>query len=206
MKFYYFFGVCLLLLYIVVNEVGIVIMLDKVDCVIKVIVLGEDYMEVNFKGYVLVLCLDDGEVFIEGVVIVQYLVDFKFESGLVLFYGMLVCYCLQEIFIYINFELYKSYSLLFNLVMLDEIWVEWIVYFMCCYVYIEVIFGKQLYLLGEYFMVVDVYLFIVIQWVVWVGFDLGLFLVLVQYQCCIVEWLVVQDVMCVEGLFKQDCC
>lgn len=202
MKLYYLPGACSLSPHIVANEAGIAITLDKVDRATKVTASGEDYMEVNPKGYVPALRLDDGEVLTEGVVIVQYLADLKPESGLVPPHGTLARYRLQEILTYINSELHKSYSPLFNPATPDETRAERSAYLTRRYAYIEAILGKQSYLLGEHFTVADAYLFTVTQWAARVGLDLGPFPALAQYQRRIAERPAVQDAMRAEGLLK----
>lgn len=202
MKLYYLPGACSLSPHIVVNEAGIAITLDKVDRATKVTASGENYMQVSPKGYVPALRLDDGEVLTEGAVIVQYLADLKPESGLAPPHGTLARYRLQEILTYINSELHKSYSPLFNPATPDETRAERTAYLKRRYAYIEGILGKQSYLLGEHFTVADAYLFTVTQWATRVGLDLDQFPALAQYQRRIAERPAVQDAMRAEGLLK----
>lgn len=48
MKFYYFFGICLLVLYIVLWEIGFEFDLVCVDLVNGIIESGDDYSKFNF--------------------------------------------------------------------------------------------------------------------------------------------------------------
>lgn len=202
MKLYYLPGACSLSPHIVANEAGIAITLDKVDRATRITASGENYPEVNPKGYVPALRLDDGEVLTEGPVIVQYLADLKPESGLAPPHGTLARYRLQEILTYINSELHKTYSPLFNPATPEETRAERVAYLKRRYAYIEGILGKQPYLLGERFTVADAYLFTVTQWASRVNLDLGEFPALAQYQRRIAERPAVLDAMRAEGLLK----
>ena len=73
-----------------------------------------DFMAVNPKGYVPALQMDDGEVLTEGPAIVQYLGDKAPASGLVPANGTMERYRLQETLGFINSEIHKTYSPLFD--------------------------------------------------------------------------------------------
>ena len=64
------------------REAGIALELEKVDLKGKKTASGGDYLQVNPKGYVPALRLDDGSVLTEGPAIVQYLVERRPDSGL----------------------------------------------------------------------------------------------------------------------------
>jgi glutathione S-transferase len=68
MKLYYFRGVCSLAADIALREAGLKFELVKVDRHTKRASDGLDYREVNPKGYVPALTLDNGEVLTERVV------------------------------------------------------------------------------------------------------------------------------------------
>ena len=82
MKLYYAPGACSLSPHIVANEAGIPLELVKVDVKTKTIAREGDFWDVNPKGYVPALELDDGEVLTEGPAIVQYLADRVPDAGL----------------------------------------------------------------------------------------------------------------------------
>src|ERR1041385_6380607 len=82
MKLYYAPGACSLSPHIVARELGIKVDLQKVNTKDKSMEGGGDYWQVNGKGYVPMLELDNGERLTEGPAIVQYLADQKPESGL----------------------------------------------------------------------------------------------------------------------------
>src|SRR5574337_967165 len=114
MKLYYSPGACSLSPHIVALEAGIPGTLEKVDGKAKRTEHGADFWQINPKGYVPVLELDNGEVLTEGPAIVQYLADQKPASWLAPANGTPARYRLQEMLGYINSEIHKSYSPLFK--------------------------------------------------------------------------------------------
>lgn len=114
MKLYYAPGACSLAPHIVAREAGIDLALERVDTKTKRTETGADYLAINPKGYVPALELDDGSLLTEGPVISQYLADLAPASELAPPAGTMARYRLQEWLGYINSELHKSYSPLFN--------------------------------------------------------------------------------------------
>ena len=202
MKLYYLPGACSLSPHIVARELGLALTLDKVDGTTKLTASGENFLEVNPKGYVPAIRLDDGEVLTEGPVIMQYLADLKPESGLAPPNGTLARYRLQEILTYINSELHKTYSPLFNPATSDETRAERVAYLKRRYGYIESILLRQPYLTGEHFSVADAYLFVVTNWSRVIKLDLSEFPALLAFQKRVVERPAVQEAMRAEGLIK----
>jgi glutathione S-transferase len=72
MKLYYAPGACSLSPHIVARELGINLELKKVNNKEKKVEDGADFWQVNPKGYVPVLELDNGKRLTEGPAIVQY--------------------------------------------------------------------------------------------------------------------------------------
>ncbi|MCP1376092.1 glutathione transferase GstA [Dyella lutea] len=202
MKLYYLPGACSLSPNIVAHELGIALTLDKVDGKTKLTASGENFLEVNPKGYVPAIRLDDGEILTEGPAIVQYLADLKPESGLAPANGTLARYRLQEILTYINSELHKTFSPLFNPAIPDETRAERVAYLKRRYGYIEGILSRQLYLMGEHFTVADAYLFVVTHWSRVIKLDLSEFPALLAFQKRVAERPAVQAAMREEGLIK----
>ena len=202
MKLYYLPGACSLSPHVVAHELGLSLTLEKVDGKTKRTASGENFLEVNPKGYVPALRLDDGEVLTEGPAIVQYLADLRPESGLAPPNGTLARYRLQEILTYINSELHKSFSPLFNPGTPDETRAERVEYLKRRYGYIESILARQPYLMGEHFTVADAYLFVVTNWSRVIKLDLSEFTALMAFQKRVAERPAVQEAMRAEGLIK----
>ena len=114
MKLYFSPGVCSLASHITVRELNLPVDLVKVDLRTKQTSHGEDFPAINKKGYVPALQFNDGSLLTEGVAIMQYLADQKPEAGLAPANGTKERYKLQEWLTFINSEIHKSYSPLFD--------------------------------------------------------------------------------------------
>ena len=74
MLLYYSPGACSLAPHIVVREAGIALDLVRVDLKANLTEQGDDFLQINAKGSIPELVLDDGTVLTEGAVISQFLV------------------------------------------------------------------------------------------------------------------------------------
>lgn len=202
MKLFYSSGACSLSPHIVAREAGIALELQKVDLKTKTIRAQGDYFAINPKGYVPALQLDSGELLTEGPVIVQYLADLKPQSGLAPPAGTLPRYRLQEMLGYINSELHKTYSSLYNPATPAETRSEREAYLRRRYGVIEKQLEGRKYLLGDSFTPADAYLFTVTNWAQMVKFDLAEFPHLRAYQERMAARPAVQAAMRAEGLIK----
>ncbi len=202
MKLFYASGACSLSPHIVAREAGIALELQKVDLKSKAMQKEGDFLAVNPKGYVPALQLDNGELLTEGGVIVQYLADQKPESGLAPAPASFERYRLQEMLGYINSELHKSYSPLFNPATPAETRAERTAYLQRRYGLIEQRLQGRPFLFGERFSVADAYLFTVTNWARMVKVDLGQFPNLIAFQERTAARPAVQAAMRAEGLIK----
>jgi len=112
MKLYYAAGTCSFAAHIVAREAGIPLELEKVD-IFKtphMTASGRDFAQINPKGYVPALLLDDGSLLSEGAAIMQYLADLNPDAGLAPLAGALDRYRLQSWLNFIAAELHKMYS------------------------------------------------------------------------------------------------
>jgi glutathione S-transferase len=203
MKLYYSSGACSLSPHIVALEAGIDLHLEKVDGKAKRTETGADFWQINPKGYVPALALDNGELLTEGPAIVQYLADLKPESGLAPANGTLARYRLQEMLGYINSELHKTYSPLFKPETPAEVRQERKEYLQRRYRFIEEVLAKQPWLLGDHFTVADAYLFTVTSWAKHVDVDLSGYPALAAFQQRVAERPAVQVALEAEGLTKK---
>ncbi|HZH44552.1 MAG TPA: glutathione transferase GstA [Lysobacter sp.] len=202
MKLYYVPGTCSLAPHIIARELGIDLKLEKVDFVTKTYGDGRDFNEINPKGYVPALELDNGEVLTEGPAIMQYLADLRPEGGLAPANGTFERVRLQELLGYINSELHKSFGPLWNPASLPEVREERSEYLRKRFGLFEKLLAKQPYLMGDRFTVADVYLFVVAAWSKPTKFDLSPFPVIQEFQKRIGSRPAVQQAMVAEGLIK----
>lgn len=198
MKLYYATGTCSLSPHIVALEAGIALELEKVDNKTKRTASGEDFLKVNPKGYVPALQLDNGEVLTEGPTLVQYLADQNPESGLAPACGTLARYRLQELLGYINSELHKNYSPLFNPATPTEVKHAGRDALHKRYALLEPVLARQDWLLGEHFTGADAYLFTITNWAKHVDLDLSGFPALAAFQQRVAARPKVQEAMQAE--------
>jgi glutathione S-transferase len=115
LKLYYAPGACSISPHIALREAGIPFTLEKVDFKAgKNLSDGRSFLEINPKGYVPALGLDDGQVLTEGVAIIQYVADLKPETGLAPPPGTFERVRLQEWLNFIATELHKGVAPLFS--------------------------------------------------------------------------------------------
>lgn len=202
MKLYFSPGACSLSPHIVAREAGIPLEMQKVDLKTKQMDGGGDYTQVNAKGYVPALRLDDGSLLTEGPAIVQYLADSKPESGLAPQAGTMERYRLQEWLNFISTEIHKQFSPLFN----PQASADWKAAgqdnLARRFAWITQQLAGKTYLMGDRFTVADAYLFTVLNWCQWVEIDLAKWPVLKAYADRVAARPKVQEALKAEGLLK----
>ena len=202
MKLYYSPGACSLAPHIVAREAGIELALERVDTKTHKTEGGGDFYAVNPKGYVPAIELDDGTILTEGPVISQFLADKK-PNGLAPANGTLERYQLQELLGYINSEIHKSYSPLWNPNTSDEVRADRKAYLQKRYKLIEDrLSDGRAFLFGSTFTVADAYLFTVTNWAGHVKLDLSGYPHILAFQKRVASRPAVQAAMKAEGLIK----
>jgi glutathione S-transferase len=202
MKLFYSPGACSLSPHIVALEAGLDLQLEKVDTKSKKTASGADFMAVNPKGYVPALQMDDGEVLTEGPAIVQYLGDKAPATGLVPANGTMERYRLQETLGFINSEIHKTYSPLFDPSTPDAVKAGLHEKLRKRYALLDKRLEGKPFLLGERFTAADAYLFTVTNWAGYVKLDLSAFPNLLAFQKRVASRPAVQAAMKAEGLVK----
>src|SRR5688572_28677713 len=203
MKLYYSPGACSLSPHIVARELGIALELKKVNTKDKTIEGGGDFWQVNGRGYVPALELDNGQVLTEGPAIVQYLADQKPETGLAPKNGSLERYRLQEWLNLLTSEVHKQFSPLFKPNTPEEYkkiakenlatrfdWLD------------KQLAGKD-YLMGNTFTVADAYLFVLTNWTKFHNIDLARWPNIAAFQKRVGARPKVQESLQAEGLLKK---
>jgi len=201
MKLYYSPGACSLSPHIVLREAGYAFDLVKVDLKSKKTEQGEDFFQVNPKGYVPVLELDDGQILTEGPAIVQYLADHAPRNkNLAPPFGTMERYRLIELLNFISTELHKGFSPLFNPSAPPE-WKEKTKENLGSRLtYTQSLLGNKPFLLGDQFTVADAYLFTSFSWCKYANLDPNNWPVLQEYSKRVAAREAVQATLKAEGL------
>ncbi len=200
MKLYYSPGACSLSPHIVALEADLPLQLEKTDIGKKTTASGEDFLQINPKGYVPALKLDDGTVLTEGPAIVQYLADKAPASKLIPAAGTLERYRVLEWLNFISTELHKTFSPLFNPATTDARKQEVRDYLTRRFATVEQQLAKAPFLTGDQFSVADAYLFTVLNWGNFVGLPLPA--KLQEFQGRVYQRPAVQQALKDEGLIK----
>jgi len=202
MKLYYSPGACSLSPHIALLEAGLPYDLVKVDLKAKKLENGDDYLAINPKGQVPALGLDSGELVTEGPVIVQYIADQATAKNLAPASGSDARRHLQEWLGFINGELHKNFSPLFQPVFNDEVKGFFKTRLTAKFKYIDGALAGHDYLLGKDFSVADGYLFVMLKWAERMGLDLTEFKNLAAYKDRVAARPKVMEAMTKEGLMK----
>src|SRR5215218_5772787 len=113
-KLYYSPGACSLAVHIAAREANVPLSLEKVDLGARKTESGADYLAINPKGYVPALGLTDGSVMTEGTALLQFMADRNPDAKLAPAQGSMERYRLQEWLGFINSEIHKGFSPLWN--------------------------------------------------------------------------------------------
>ncbi len=173
MKLYYLSGACSLASHIVIKELNLPCESVQVTRGSKETADGRNLNDINPKGQVPALLLDNGEVLTESAVLVQYLADQKPEAGLLPVAGTWARYRAQEFLNYIATDLHRGYGMLFNPAASLERKAEDKGNLEKKLAMLSRLLGEKPYALGESFSAVDAYLFTVLGWTKRVGVDLS---------------------------------
>jgi glutathione S-transferase len=173
MRLYTMPGACSLAANIVLREAGIPFDLVKVSHHTHKTAEGVDLNEINSKGYVPALALDDGELLTENAALLPYIADLKPAAQLAPPNGTLERYRLVEWLAFINSELHKSFSPLFAPNVPEDMKQYARGNLAKRLAWLSERLGSNSYLMGERFTVADSYLFVVLSWSGHVAVDLS---------------------------------
>jgi len=171
MKLYYLKGACSLASYISLCEAGLKFDAVSVDRQTRKTSDGEDFNQVNPRGYVPALKLDNGEVLTENVAVLNYIADQAPPGKLAPPAGTLGRHRVVEWLAFVNSELHKTVSSLFNPAAGEEVKTYSRTNLSKRLDWLDKEWGKRQFLTGDQFTVADAYLFVVFGWLPKVGFD-----------------------------------
>ncbi|WP_182418996.1 glutathione transferase GstA [Bartonella sp. HY038] len=175
MKLYFSPFACSLSPHIVASELGIKLDLVKVDLASKATSDGRNYIDINPKGYVPALELDDGRIITEGPAITQYLNDNSQAKNLAPACGTFERAKVQEWLNFIGTELHKGFGPLFYPATPEEYKKQSFEKIQTRLKTVEIELEKAQYLANNTFSLADIYLFVVLNWAPHLGLDLSVF-------------------------------
>lgn len=174
MKLYTMPGACSLAADIALREAGVSFELIKVSHHVPHRTSdGVDLSEINSKGYVPVLRLDNGEVLTENAALLLYIADLNPAAKLAPPVGTLERFRVAEWLAYINSEVHKSFSPLFAPNSSDDMKQSARASLTKRVGWAAEKLGSKPYLMGEQYSVADAYLFVVLSWAPHVKLDLS---------------------------------
>jgi glutathione S-transferase len=202
MKLYYSPGACSLAPHIVAREAGLSPDLEKVDLDNGTTASGGSYLEVNPKGYVPALQVEDGTVMTEVSALIQYLADQAPQAGLIPAPGTSERYKVQEWIGFIATEIHKGFDPLWNPTTPDAVKQATKDRLFQRFAYVDQQLDGRSYLAGERFTVADAYLFAVVNWTNFHGLSLGDYPNLAAFMDRVAARPKVQEALQVEGLLE----
>tara|TARA_B100000315_G_scaffold257831_2_gene308031 strand:- start:4555 stop:5160 length:606 start_codon:yes stop_codon:yes gene_type:complete len=200
MKLYYRPGACSQASHIVFHETGLEFDSEKVDTGRGTTESGRAFLNINPKGQVPVLELDDGQFLTEGSVIVQYLADQVPDSGLLPAAGTLERVRIQEWLSFVGSELHKPFDALFNPAVPAEYKIIAKEILARKFAFLDAHLGDNDYLAGDSFSVADPYPFVVLSWTQYQDIDLKEYKNISAYIARVATRPCVQEALKAEGL------
>ena len=200
MKLYYAPAACSQAPHIAAREAGLAIELAKVEFPSKRTADGESLYDVNPKGAVPTLKLDDGDVLTENAVILQYIADRASGSPLAIPASGAERWHFLEWLNFIATELHKGFGPLWNPATPEEYKQATREALAKKFDYLQERIGDGPYILGDRFSILDAYAFPVLNWTRFHGIDIERWPGLAAYLQRIAARPAVQDVLRAEGL------
>lgn len=203
MQLYFATGTCALAPHIALLETGLPFTTEKVSLSTKQTASGQNYLDINPKGYVPALRLDDGDLLTEAAAVLQYIADKAPEKQLAAPAGTMERYHLIEWLNFVSTELHKTFGLLFK----PNVPEETKQFSLNLIAERLALVEKQLqgrdYLGGNQFSIADAYLFTVLGWSKPLKFDLGRWPSVQAYLQRVAARPAVHAAMVAEGLIKE---
>ena len=182
MKLYFFPNACSLAPHIVLRELDLPFDLVLVDNQAKTTANGEDFLQINPKGYVAALQLDNGQVLTEASAILQYLADLQPAAHLAPANGSWERVRLQEWLNFIASEIHGGLAIFFNPAIQGDVRAMFVATLYKRFAVLVQTLERQDYLLGERYSVADAYLFVVLRWAGFHDIDLQQWPALTAFQ------------------------
>lgn len=199
MKLYFFPNACSLAPHIVLRELALPFELVLVNNQAKTFADGENFLQINPKGYVAALQLDNSEVLTEASAILQYLADLQPAAHLAPANGSWERVRLQEWLNFIASEIHGGLAIFFNGAVQGEVRAMFLATLYKRFAILVQTLDRQDYLLGAQYSVADTYLFVVLRWAGFHDIDLQQWPALAAFQRRIGERQAVIDALAAEN-------
>lgn len=163
MKLYYSPGSCALTVHTLLNDITEPFELEKINLKNHKTESGEDFYQINPKGYVPVLELDTGERLTELPAIVQYLVETTHNHKLFPAEG-LAKFQVIEWLGFISSEIHKSFAPLFDPTSSDDMKKLAVARISRRFAYINDVLNELAYVSSDQLSIADIYLYVILTW------------------------------------------
>ena len=200
MKLYYAPGACSLAPHVAAREAGVPLELARVSFPDKKVEGEGSFYDINPKGAVPALRLDDGSVLTENAVLLQYIAEKAPQSGLLPPAGSIERWRLLELVNFIATEVHKGFGPLWNPAVSPEVREATVQTLGKRFDFLQTQLGDRPYLTGEQFTIADAYAFAVLNWTRIHKIDLSQWPALTAYLKRIAERPAVQETLREEGL------
>ena len=204
MKLYYSTGSCSLAADIVLHEAHAKFDREKVNLQTKVTETGANFRDVNPKGSVPTLTLDNGEQLTEVAAVCQYIADQFPSSKLAPAAGTIERYRVMEWLSFVGSDLHKSFGAFFAKA--PDAWQDAMRQALSArFDFVSTKLDGKQYLMGDTFTVADAYLFAVIRWteLEMVKIDLSKWPVLAHFKDRVAARPAVRAAMIAQGIITH---
>lgn len=204
MKLYYSPAFCSQAVHIALREAGLDFQLAKVDTVAGRVEDGRDYRELNPRGYVPMLELDDGSRHTEVAALLQHVADQAPATGLLPAAGTRERFEALQWLTFVSSELHKVFSpWLFHKETADSTRHAVREKLALRFAELDRRLQGRPWLMGEAFTVVDAYAFAVMSWAPMLGMGLSSHPSLVAWMERVKARPHVRDALRAEGLLRD---
>lgn len=201
MRLYYSPNACSLAVRIILNELNIPTHFIQVNLKTKKTENGQDYLEINSKGNVPMVQLDDGTKLTENAVILQYLVDQQPNNPLLPKLNDFRRYRILEWLNFITTDIHKTCAPLFNPELPEDARDFFKNLLKRKLDYTNDQLSPGIYLTGEDFSIADAYLYVVLRWLEPLNFDMTLWPNFIHFSQMVKERPAVQKSLKEENLY-----
>jgi glutathione S-transferase len=204
MKLYHSPGACSQAVHIALREAGIAADLVKVDLATHRLEDGGDYFQVNPRGYVPLLELQDGSRHTEVAALLQYVGDLAPASGLMPAFGTPQRFEVLKWLTFVSSELHKVFSpWLWHKETADSTRKDCKDKLALRFAELDRLFGERQHLAGADFTAADAYAFAIVSWAPMLGMSLKPYPNLQAWLTRVAQRPAVRAALAAEGLAKD---